>query len=136
MLGSFLPSNGTPVALGPATHLGSGRVSLWQNTGYFLTDHFAIELDDTAGAGEGYGEPVNLVAGAAMLATSADSGSTRRGTLCDAASAATLSVATATTRISFISLVDDASDLLGSYVSPAPTTGMFAQGPRILIYQA
>lgn len=136
-LGSFLPGNADPIGLGPATWRHSGRLSFWQSRGYFLTDNFQIALTSTSLQGEGYGEPANLVSGSALLCTNADSSSgVRRGTICDAATAATLSVATATTKLTYVSFVDDVTDLLASRVSPAPVTGMFRDGPRMLIYQA
>lgn len=128
LLGSFLPANGAPVALGPATHLSSGRVSVWQNSGYFLTDNFALELQDS--------DAKNLSAGSALLCVREAGGALKPGTLCDAESAAAASLDTATTRCSYISLVDDVDDLLAGRVSPAPQAGMFARGPKILIYQA
>lgn len=136
LFGSYLAPNADPVPLGPATHLGSGRVTMWHDVGYFLTDWFALELTATTHEGEGYGEVANYTAGDAMVATRVDSASgVRRGTLTDSATAATLSVATSTTRILFMQTVDDTGDLLASRVTPAPRTGMFREGPRILIYQ-
>lgn len=132
LLGSFLPSNSAPVALGPATHLSSGRATVWQNSGYFLTDNFAIELDGN----DGYGEAANLATGAALLCVNEAGGPLALGTLCDAQSAATASQTTGATRCSYVALVDDVDDLLAGRVSPAPTAGMFARGPKILIYQA
>jgi hypothetical protein len=135
LFGSFLSPNSDPIGIGPATHLSSGRVSIWQNSGYFMTDWFAIEFTDESSQGEGYGEAANLSGGDLMLATNADAGTVRRGTLCDAESAAALSVGTGTTRVRFMSMVDDTRDLLASLVSPAPRTGMFRDGPRILLFQ-
>lgn len=111
-LGRFLPANQTPIILGPNTVLGSGRVSVWQESGYFLTSEYDLAVD-------GYGEPTGIVPGVAMTHT-----------------AGLLNVGGDATRIYFMGMVDDVSDLFGSYVSPAPTTGMFAEKAPILIYQS
>lgn len=113
MLGSFLPANQSPVVLGPATHLASGRVSVWLESGWFLTDKYDLTVD-------GYGEASVLAPGDAMFHDGA-------GLLTDSGDA---------TRIMFGKMVDDLDDLLASRVSPAPQLGLFAEKAPILIYQS
>jgi hypothetical protein len=115
-IGRFLAPNSNPVAIGPATHLGSGKVSLWLESGWFLTNSYDIAVD-------GYGEAATLVAGDILNAKT----SGVVGQLTDGAGSAT--------RVRYMQMVDDASDLLASRVSPAPTTGMFAEKALILVYQ-
>lgn len=112
MLGKFLPRDATPVVLGPATHLASGKASVWLESGWFLTDKYDITVD-------GYGEADSLVPGDALLVTD--------GVLGESGGAS---------RVRFMKMVDDVSDLLASYVSPAPRLGIFAEKAPILIYQA
>ena len=111
MLGKYLPTNQTPVILGPATHLASGRVSVWIESGWFLTDNYDLTID-------AYGEAASLSPGDPMLVTA--------GLLGDTGSAS---------RIRFMKMIDDQDDLLASRVSPAPRLGLFAEKPLILIYQ-
>lgn len=113
MLGKFLPINSTPVVLGPATYLNSKRVSVWLESGWFLTDNYSLTVD-------GYGEAT--IAPNTALSVAATTGQ--------------LGNAGATSRCWFMQMVDDASDLFASRVSPAPLTGMFAEKAPILIYQA
>jgi hypothetical protein len=125
MLGKFLPTNADPIGLGVATHLSSQKVSIWQQSGYFMTDIFDIALN-AQGPTDGYGEPTNLVPGQMLHAIASD-GAFKRGTLTDKVQA--------DTRVRFMGLVDDPRDLFGSFVSPAPKTGMFKEGPFVLIFQ-
>lgn len=140
LVGSFLSANRAPLGIGPATYLGSGRLTIWQNAGYFMTDYYAIQVN-AQGPADGYGEPTTLSPGDALLATAANAtdvnGNTVwRGTLCDAASAAALSVATKATRCTFMGMAVHLDDLMYSAVSPAPTNSLFALAPRALLYQA
>jgi hypothetical protein len=112
MLGKFLPANQTPVVLGPATHLSSGKATVWLESGWFLTDKYDLATD-------GYGEAT--IANNTMLFVDPT------GMLTDVAGEAS--------RVYFMKMVDDVSDLLATRVSPAPTTGMFAEKAPILIYQ-
>lgn len=134
LFGSFLPHNQLPVAIGPRTDLSSGRVSFWQNSGYFLTDNFVLALTDETSVGEGYGEPTEYEAGDPMLCLGEDTliggKMVRRGTLADSTVGAAC-----TTRVLFMQMVDDVNDLFASKVQPRPVDGMFKEGPRILIYQ-
>jgi hypothetical protein len=112
MLGKFLPANSTPVVLGPATYLNSKRVSVWLESGWFLTDNYTLTVD-------GYGE--------ATIAPN---------TALTVAAGGQLGVGGSASRCWFMQMVDDTSDLFASRVSPAPLTGMFAEKAPILIYQA
>jgi len=112
MLGRFLAPNASPVVLGPASHLASGKVSVWLDSGWFLTDHYEAVTDATA-------------PGSALNALTA---SGKEGKLSTASGKAT--------RCYMMKLVNDVQDLLATRVSPAETTGMFAQQAPILIYQA
>lgn len=114
MLGKFLPANTTPVVLGPATHLASGRVSCWLESGWFLTDKYDITVD-------GYGEVSGNAPGDAM--THDGTGLLNFGDSYN-------------TRIMFSKMINDDSDLLADRVSPAPTTGLFTEKAPILIYQS
>lgn len=114
MLGKFLPANQTPVVLGPATHLASGRVSCWLESGWFLTDKYDLSTD-------GYGETDTIAPGDAMFHDGT-------GLLTDTAGYAT--------RIMFSKMINDDSDLLADRTTPAPLTGLFAEKPPILIYQS
>jgi hypothetical protein len=118
LLGSYLPQNSSPVVLGPATNLASGRASVWLDSGWFMTDHYSLAVD-------AYGEASTLSPGDMMYAE--DAGATV-GRLTDTAGVAT--------RVRFMKMVNDVSDLLATRVSPAETTGMFAEKAPILIYQA
>ncbi len=113
-LGSFLPANQTPIVLGPATHLASGKASVWLQSGHFMTDNYTMTVD-------AYGESGILAPGEAMFVNAGT------GQLQDTAGDAC--------RIRFLQMVNDASDLLATRVSPAPTTGLFAEQAPILIYQ-
>ena len=115
-LGKFLPANTSPVVLGPRTDLASGKMSVWLDSGWFLTDNYALTLD-------GYNHSA-LASGAALY-----SSQTVLGQLTDVSSAGT-------TRIHFMQMVASPADLLGTRVTPVPTLGMFAQKPLMLIYQA
>lgn len=130
LFGSFLPHNSIPVAIGPRTDLNSGRVSFWQNSGYFLTDNFVLALDE----GEGYAESAMLNPGDVMSCFSEDTlvgtKMVRRGTLTDGSVGSVCA-----TRVMFMQMVDNVNDLFASKVSPLPVDGMFKEGPRILIYQ-
>jgi len=110
-VGSFLPASQAPIVLGPATHLHSGRVSVWQESGYFLTSEYDLAVD-------AYGE-ATLALGSVMKHTS--------GKLND--------TGTGLTRVHFMQMVDDATDLFSTLVSPPPATGMFGEKPLILVYQ-
>ena len=110
MVGTYLGAAG-PVAVGPATDLASGRSTIWQGKGYFLTDKY----DGAAPA-------------AAGTALNALNSGAARGTLTAGAGAST--------RVTYMGKVSSPADLLGSYVSPAPATGLFAEGPMWLVYQA
>jgi hypothetical protein len=112
-VGRMLTSYSSPVVVGPATFLGSNRISVWQESGWFMTDQYDLAVD-------AYGEPTGIVPGTNMTHTD--------GLL-------NVGGADGATRIYFMGMVDDVSDLFGSYVSPAPTAGMFAQKAPILIYQ-
>jgi hypothetical protein len=112
MLGKFLPANKTPVVLGPATFLGSNHVSVWLESGWFLTDNYTLAVD-------GYGEAT--MANNTML-------------LVDATGK--LGAAGDPSRVYFMKMIDDLDDLLATRVTPAPTTGLFAEKAPILIYQA
>ena len=114
MLGKFIPANQDPVVLGPATHLSSGRVSVFLESGWFLTDKYDITVD-------GYGEVSGNAPGDAM--THDGAGLLNFG-------------GSYNTRIMFSKMVDDLSDLLASRVSPAPQSGLFAEKAPILIYQS
>jgi len=111
-LGKFLPANSAPLVLGPSTHLGSGRVSVWQESGYFLTSEYDLVTDAYGEAAIAPGTSMNHVGG--LLGD----------------------VGTLATRVYFMGMVNDVNDLFGSFVSPAPTTGMFAEKAPILIYQS
>lgn len=118
LLGSYLPQNSSPVVLGPATNLASGRATVWLDSGWFLTDHYSLATD-------AYGEASTLTPGDMMYAE--DTGATV-GRLTDTAGVAT--------RVRFMKMINDVSDLLATRVSPAETTGLFAEKAPILIYQA
>lgn len=139
LFGSFLPGMDMPVPIGPRTDLSSGRVSIWHNAGFFLTDHFALALSSEADVGEGYGEPTEYEAGDMMVCFNEDAvvdgKSFKRGSLTDAATAGLAGAGTCATRIMFMQMVDDVNDLFASRVQPRPVDGMFKEGPRILIYQ-
>lgn len=122
-LGSFLPANQDPVFLGPATHLASGRISVWLQSGHFLTDKYEIATD-------AYGEAGALSSNDPMFVTNATVGSVLAGTLTDVDDGTTDPC-----RIRFLQMVDDESDLLATRVTPIPLTGLFAEKAPILIYQ-
>lgn len=111
MLGKFLPANKTPVVLGPATFLGSNHVSVWLETGWFLTDNYTLAVD-------GYGEAT--IANNTQLMVDSTG---KLGTVGDPS------------RVYFMKMIDDLDDLLATRVTPAPTTGLFAEKAPILIYQ-
>ena len=113
-VGRFLPANATPVVLGPHTYLGSGRVSVWVESGWFLTDCYDLTVD-------GYGE-ATAAPGTKLSAKSSD------GELTDGSGE--------DTRVYFMKMVNDLDDLLATRVTPAPTTGLFAEQAPILIYQS
>jgi hypothetical protein len=112
--GKFLAPNQAPVVIGPHTYLDSGRVSLWLQQGWFLCDSYSLSTD-------AYGEAATLAPGDLMYAQAND------GTLTDVAGVAT--------RVRFMKMIDDPTDLLATRVSPKPMTGMFAEKAPILIYQ-
>lgn len=112
MLGSFIPANQDPVVLGPATFLSSGKVSVWMTSGMFVTDKYDLAVD-------GYGEADTLAPGDDLLVGAG-------GVLGDSGEAS---------RVKFMKMIDDLDDLLATRVSPAPTTGLFAEKAPILIYQ-
>ena len=114
MLGRFLAPNANPVVLGPASHLASGHVSVWLASGWFLTDNYDLATD-------AYGEASALNPSDALYCTNA-------GKLTDVAGNAT--------RVRFMKMVNQVSDLLATRVSPPEATGMFAEKAPILIYQA
>jgi len=114
-LGKFLPANTSPVVLGPRTDLASGKMSVWLDSGWFLTDNYNLVLD-------GYNHSA-LASGTALSA--ATSGTVGQ-----------LGIAGVATRIYFMQMVASPADLLGTRVTPVPTLGMFAQKPLMLIYQA
>lgn len=113
MVGRFLVPNANPVVLGPASHLASGKVTVYLASGWFLTDNYALDTD-------AYGEAI-VAPGAALDCTNA-------GVLTNAVAN--------NTRVRFMKMVNDVSDLLATRVSPPEATGMFAEKAPILIYQA
>lgn len=128
MLGRFMPMSGEPIPLGPSSHQawGGGKVTLRQESGYFITDQFDLQL--TSGVGDGYGEPATIKPGDLLYALKSDSATHKRGTLTDDATQAT-------TRVRFMGMIDDSHDLFGHFVSPLPTHGSMKEGPFILIMQ-
>jgi hypothetical protein len=113
MLGKYLPPNQAPVVLGPATMLASGRVSVCLESGWFLTDNYDLAVD-------AYGEASAVAPGGDLTCSAAGQ----------------LNVGGDATRCKFMKMVNDLDDLLASQVSPAPSTGLFAEQAPILIYQA
>lgn len=105
--GTLVGSYGT-TAMGPATHLASGKVTVWQASGYYLTDTHAI------GSGAQAASALDVVASGANA-----------GKLTDANTGVG-------SRVSFMGRVSNPADLLASRVSPAalPAAGY------ALVYQA
>lgn len=106
MLGKFIPANQMPIVMGPATHLSSGKASVWFESGMFLTDKYTNVTDAT---------PL----GVALYHNSG---------ILDGVSGGN-------TRVILMKVINDLSDLLATRVTPVPTTGMFAEQAPILIYQ-
>ena len=111
MLGKFLATNQTPVVLGPATYLASQRCSVITESCWALTDKYSLAVD-------GYGEAASMAPNTMLLQTD--------GVLGDVGG---------DTRVYFMKMINNLDDLLATRVTPAPTTGMFAEKAPILIYQ-
>lgn len=109
LIGSYLGASGA-TAVGPATHLASGKVTVWQASGYFLTDTHAVAASTTVGTA------LNAVQ------SGADKGKLTAGS-------------GGATRVTFMGRVSNPADLLASRVSPVAIPAD-ALAQLVLVYQA